>query len=249
MGIKSWLIRKLESDIDLATMDMPDSDKPKFINLKKRLLNSLRGTKQITDGTTEAKVKNDSREEFRNQLRVEDNKENKTNRDDKHTKINEMISYGFAGKCVHLHLPVDLKEDLHTLGVRQTIDKVNLYLVDAIEKINEQKKKGTKHFKNKNSIYMISPALIPTELKILEEFGFTTKFFYKGDLQSNNFVKEDREAILARKIFGQHNNVGTANLEFKNIDTEKFKEAKKALVERCEKAGITIEKPEEDKER
>ena len=89
MGIKSWLIRKLESDIDLATMDMPDSDKPKFINLKKRLLNSLRGTKQITDGTTEVKVKNDSKEEFRNQLRVEDNNENKTNRDDKHTKINE----------------------------------------------------------------------------------------------------------------------------------------------------------------
>jgi hypothetical protein len=78
-----------------------------------------------------------------------------------------MISYGFAGKCVHLHLPVDLKEDLHTLGVRQTIDKVNLYLVDAIEKINRMKQSGTKHFKNKNSIYMISPALIPAELKLL----------------------------------------------------------------------------------
>jgi hypothetical protein len=96
---------------------------------------------------------------------------------------------------------------------------------------------------------MISPALIPAELKILEEFGFTTKFFYKNDLKSENFVKGEREAQLARKIFGPYKNVGTANLEFKEINSEKFKQAKADLVARCNKNGITIEQPEEDKDR
>jgi hypothetical protein len=204
--------------------------------------------KRLPEGESEVRVTDDKREEFRNELRVDDNATN-DNRHDDHTKINEMISYGFAGKCVHLHLPVDLKEDLHTLGVKQTIDKVNLYLVDAIEKINGMKQSGAKHFKNKNSIYMISPALIPAELKILEEFGFTTKFFYKNDLKSENFVKGEREAQLARKIFGPYKNVGTANLEFKEINSEKFKQAKADLVARCNKNGITIGQPEEDKDR
>lgn len=206
--------------------------------------------KRLPEGEEIPKTADNTREEFMDRIKVGDNgKAPETKDKNGHTKVNEMISYGFAGKCVHLHLPVDLKEDLHTLGVRQTIDKVNLYLVDAIEKINRMKQSGTKHFKNKNSIYMISPALIPAELKLLQEFGFTTKFFHKGDLNNEHFMKTEREAVLARKIFGPHNNVGTASLEFKQIDTEKFQQAKAALVERCNKNGITIEQPEEDKDR
>ena len=228
---------------------MYESYKPMFFDLKRRLLNNLRGTKQLPEGKEEQKLKDNSKEKFRDSLKVEDKNERPEHENDKHKPINKMISYGFAGSCVHLHLPVDLKEDLSTIGIKQTMDKVNLYLVDAIEKINELKKSGDENFKNKNSIYMISPALIKTELKTLEEFGFTTKFFFKSELANPNFVKEDREAQLATRIFGPYKNVGTANLEFKEIDSEKFKQAKTALVERCKKAGITIEKPEEDKDR
>lgn len=228
---------------------MYESYKPMFFDFKKRLLNSLRGTKELPEGQEAVKVGDNSKEEFRDRIKVGDNKEKTDEIENKHKPINKMISYGFAGKCVHLHLPVDLKEDLTTIGLKQTVDKVNLYLVDAIEKINELKKSGEKNFKNKNSIYMISPALIKTELKTLEGFGFTTKFFSKSELANPNFVKEEREAQLATKIFGPYKNVGTANLEFKEIDSEKFKQAKAALVERCKKAGITIEKPEEDKDR
>ena len=228
--------------------EMYDSYKPMLFDFKKRILNTLRGTKQLTEGTTETKVKDNSKAEFRERIRVEDNKEQQTNRDDKHKPINKMISYGFAKNCVHLHLPVDLREDLRTLGIRQTKDKVNLYLVDAIEQLKNKKQSGDKNFKNKNSIYMISPALIPSELKILEEFGFTTKFYSKNELQNESFIKSDKEAQLAVKIFGPLKNVGTASIDFKNINSEKFKKAKEALVGKCQKAGITIEK-NEDKDR
>lgn len=228
---------------------MYESYKPMFFDLKKRLLNSLRGTKQLPEGTEEQKVKDDSKEEFRDRIKVEDNVERKEqeHENDKHTPINKLFSYGFAGNCVHLHLPVDLREDISTIGLKQTIDKVNLYLVDAIEKINEKKNDGAKNFKNKKSIYMISPALMKSELRTLESFGFTTKFFFKGELANENFVKTDREAQLARRVFGPYKNVGTANLEFKEINSEKFQQAKAALIERCKKEGITIEDSKEDK--
>ena len=236
MGIKAWLISKLERDVEI------EGNRSDW---RMKLLNTLKGTKQLPEGEEKIKIEGNDGEKFREGLRVTEKKEIH----DKHMRINKMITYGFAGKCVHLHLPIDLKEDLHTLGLRLTVDKVNLYLIDAIEKINEKKIDKVKNFKNKNSIYMISPVLIPSELEMLEEFGFTTKFYAKGVLSNNRLIEGDREAILATKIFGTQRNIGTANLEFKDIDTDKFKQAKAKLVERCNKAGITIEEPEEDKER
>lgn len=62
------------------------------------------------------------------------------NNTEKHTPINEMFSYGISGDCVHLHLPTDLHQMISKKGISGTIDTVNLYLLDAIEKNKDIKR-------------------------------------------------------------------------------------------------------------
>ena len=120
--------------------------------------------KRLPEGEEIPKTTDNTREEFMDRIKVGDNgKAPETKDKNGHIKVNEMISYGFAGKCVHLHLPVDLKEDLHTLGVRQTIDKVNLYLVDAIEKISKEPLIYHSAFKKNSYINEEGKEIIPEE--------------------------------------------------------------------------------------
>ena len=59
MGIKSWIIRKLEEDVEPDIYyheEMYPSRKPLTFNLKKRLLIYLRGTKQIAEDTTSSSI-------------------------------------------------------------------------------------------------------------------------------------------------------------------------------------------------
>ena len=54
---------------------MYESYKPMFFDLKRRLLNNLRGTKQLPEGKEEQKLKDNSKEKFRDSLKVEDKNE------------------------------------------------------------------------------------------------------------------------------------------------------------------------------
>lgn len=62
--------------------------------------------------------------------------ENLHHHNDDKEPINSMFTYGTSGNCVHLHLPVELRPVLKEKGIQGTIDTVNLYLLDAVDKIS-----------------------------------------------------------------------------------------------------------------
>ena len=114
--------------------------------------------------------------------------------------------------------------DMFTYGISKTIALVNLQLLDAIDKIKEMRDGGFYRFKDKNSIYMISPAVIKREMKFLEELDFTTHSYSKKQLSDEKFVQETPEAQLATHIFGHDKNVGTALIRFEQINSKQWQE-------------------------
>ena len=114
-----------------------------------------------------------SEENIRENLSKKIEEISQSKNEEKHP-INDMFTYGISGNCIHLHLPTDLHELMTKNGISKTIALVNLQLLDAIDKIKEMRDGGFYRFKDKNSIYMISPAVIKREMKFLEELDFTT---------------------------------------------------------------------------
>lgn len=156
--------------------------------------------------------------------------------------INEMFTYGITGNCVHLHLPIDLHKSMSKNGIKKTIALVNLYMLDAIERLKEMKNDGYYKFKYKDNIYMISPAMIKSELKILEKLGFDTRYYKKNDLKRQEFINKNEEAALAEKIFGKDRDIGVASITFDKINTNEYKEKKDNLIKEINDKGITIDK-------
>lgn len=160
------------------------------------------------------------------------------NTHEEHKPINEMFTYGISGGCVHLHLPGDLHRMLSEKGFSGTMDTVNLYLLDAIDKINNSRNLG--RFQGQDSIYMISPILLGRELKFLENLDFETYSFKKSQLKDPDFLNKTPEAKLAVSIFGDDKTVGTARIGFDKINSDKWQEKKKSTISEINKKGITI---------
>lgn len=161
---------------------------------------------------------------------------------EEHTPINEMFTYGIANNTIHLHMPVDLHQMISEIGISKTVATVNLFLLDAIEKIRKMQNDGYYKFNNKKSIYMISPILVGSEIKFLNELDFTTQTYKKTDLQNPEFVSLNPEAQLATHIFGTNKNVGTAKIDMNVINSNEWQEKRKIQVKEFEKKGITINK-------
>lgn len=159
--------------------------------------------------------------------------------------INKMFTYGISGKTIHLHMPVKLMDEMKTKGITGTVALVNLYLLDALDKLKELKNSGNREFKDKNQIYMISPILIDRELKFLDELDFATKLYSKKDLQSNIFLLENKEAQLAVTIFGNQKNVGTASISFDTLNNERWAQKKEKKVKELESKGYSIQELDE----
>ena len=136
--------------------------------------------------------------------------------------INDMFTYGISGNCIHLHLPGDLHQMISERGISGTIDNVNLQLLDAIDKIRQLRDDGFYRFKEKDSIYMISPILIGREMKFLDSMDFQTQSYKKEDLNDDKFIAEHPEARLATHIFGKNKNVGTASISFKTLSSKEW---------------------------
>lgn len=86
MGIKSWLINRLEKDVEPDIYyheTMYPSRKPFAFDLKKRLLSYLRGTKQIE----EAKTVNSTQEINKNSWELSDEERNFINAKEKNLEI------------------------------------------------------------------------------------------------------------------------------------------------------------------
>lgn len=160
--------------------------------------------------------------------------------DNKKFPINGMFTYGLSGNCIHLHLPADLHESLVKDGPSKTMAKVNLHLLDAIDRITALRNDGFHKFKDKNSIYMISPALIRPEIKFLNGLNFTTHMYTKRNLSDDAFVEEHPEAMLAVHIFGRDRNIGTALIGFDTINSPEWQAKKKQVIETLKNKGATI---------
>lgn len=160
--------------------------------------------------------------------------------DDKKYPINDMFTYGLSSNCIHLHLPTDLHESLMKEGPSKAMARVNLYLLDAIDRIKRLKEEGFYKFQNKNSIYMISPALIRPEIKFLRGLNFTTQMYKKADLSDDAIVEHNLEAMLAVHIFGKDSNVGTASIDFDTINSPEWQAKKRQAIEELKSKGVSI---------
>ena len=172
--------------------------------------------------------------------------ESQNNTIPKHTSINKFFSYGITGNCVHLHLPTDLHSMFTQRGISGTIDTVNMYLLDAIDKIKELKENGHDEFQGKDSIYMISPILLRRELKFLEELDFKTRTYKKQELNNQDFLKDNSEAKLAIQIFGKDKNVGTAQINFDLICSNEWQTKKEEKLKEFTSKGITFLTPKQE---
>lgn len=165
-----------------------------------------------------------------------------TLREEHKYSINEMFTYGVSGDSIHLHLPVNLEHLINKIGVTKTVDTANLYLLDAIEKIAQMKKEGFEKFRERKSIYMISPILRGQELIFLKDLDFKTQTYKKQQLRDSKFLEENPEARLARTIFGADKKVGTAQIDIDRITTPEWQEKKAKKVKEINDKGITIDK-------
>ncbi len=167
---------------------------------------------------------------------------------EKHIPINEMFSYGINGNCIHLHLPVDLHPMIFDKGISRTMDTVNLYLLDAMERIKSLRDSGYYKFQDKDSIYMMSPILKGKRiLGFLDELDFKRRFYREKELNNEDFLKNHSEAMLARKIFPERDYVGVAEITFDKMASQEWQDKKQKVVQELKNKGISLEKEKEEK--
>ena len=201
------------------------------------------------DGLEEEKLQamiaqiGDNEENIREYLKRKITEKN-NNRHEEHTPINAMFTYGISGSCIHLHMPVNLREMMSEKGMTKTVDTVNLYLLDAIEKIRMLQNAGYFKFKGIESIYMISPILLKKEIEFLNGLDFETHSYKKKQLQSEEFVEGNPEAQLAVNIFGRDRNVGTARIGLDTINSQEWQRKRIQTVEKFKTQGVELNEDE-----
>lgn len=196
----------------------------------------------MTDEEIEDKTKNASemqiKQHFENQIKNRSNRENS-----QFTKVNDFFEYGISGGCIHLHLPGDFHKMFEKLGKVRASAVIAKQLIDAVTKINNQRNTKDSRLEKCTSIYMISPIFysptfypralrnnsirekIRIETPIFKMFnlmGLETTTYTREELQNPNFVRNNKEAQLAVKNFGDDRDVGAASLSFEKFNSKKF---------------------------
>ena len=124
-----------------------------------------------------------------------------------------------------------------------TAKEANTFVYDWLKSVgvpNKLKDEGFYRFVDKESIYMISPAMIKSEMKFLEGLDFATHSYKKKQLEDEKFVQETPEAQLAIHIFGKDKNIGTASIGFDTINSAEWQEKKKRTKKELEEKGASI---------
>lgn len=170
--------------------------------------------------------------------------EKNNNRHEEHTPINAMFTYGISGSCIHLHMPVNLREMMSGKGITKIMNTVNLYLLDAIEKIRTLQSDGFYRLEGIETIYMISPILLKKEIEFLNGLDFETHSYKKKQLQSEEFVEGNPEAQLAVNIFGRDSNVGTARIGLDTINSQEWQRKRIQTVEKFKTQGVELSEDE-----
>ena len=98
------------------------------------------------------------------------------------------------------------------------------------------------HYKiqEKDSIYMIFPILLGRQMKFLKGLDFEIRTYRKKELSSEEFIKENPEAMLVTRIFGKDKNIGIANIKFNTISSKEWQEKKQETVKYFESKGINL---------
>lgn len=224
-----------KKDIKMILMSMRTSENEKIIN------NLLGKVDMMDDRSLQNAVEQvgGTKEDVRAfwEKKISGKRYDKT---EKHIPINDMFFYGISENNIHLHLPVDLHQMISQKGISRTIDIVNLYLLDAIDRLKALKDEGYYKFQGKTGIYMISPLLAGRERKFLEDLDFSTRIYKKKELNNEEFLKENIEAKLATDVFGKGKQVGVASIKFDTISSKEWQEKKQQVIKDLESKGITL---------
>ena len=217
----------------LMTMRTPENES---------IINNLLGKlDMLNDNTLQAALDNvgNTEDDVRKYFTEQIAKKQSTQSEEKFP-INEMFTYGISGDCVHLHMPVDLHKMISDKGRHATFDTVNLYLLDAIDKIKQLKDSNFYRLQSTNNIFMISPILYGHGLKFFESLDFVTNSYRKTDLKNNEFLTQNTEAQLATEIFGTDKNIASATISFDTISTPEWQDKKREKIEEFAKKGIVF---------
>ena len=77
--------------------------------------------------------------------------------------------------------------------------------------------------------------------KFLDELDFQTKVYTKKDLKNDEYIDQNPEAKLAKAIFGDSKNVGTAKIGMDVVNSKKWQEKMQNTVKKFNEKGIVLE--------
>lgn len=181
-----------------------------------------------------------SRKQIEEALRVKLEQDMQRAREKKYP-LNNFISYGVSGKTIHIHiLPKSIREDIVKKGIRRVYNEATLYLVDALEQIEEMS--GEQEWEQ---VYAISPILSGGTLRIFEQLGFETKLYGEEEMERQT----EPETQLARYIFPEAVRVGTAKLSIEELRTPEWQRKKEEVKQELKQKGVTILQEEEQEQK
>ena len=167
---------------------------------------------------------------------------------EKHLPLNKLFTYGITGSTIHLHLPGNLFKITGEKSPSKAQDKVNLYLIDALEKIKEMKQNGDSRIKGVKNIYMISRLLSrEDERKLLFDLGFDTKIHTSDDLKNKEYIEKNPESRLAIHLFGDIKSVGSAIMPLDKVYEKDWEVKKEEVKKNIKSTGISLDDDSEQR--
>lgn len=219
------------------------------------LLNKLN---QMTDDQISEKLEKIGTTDDQIRTALDNRIQNMMNKEKYKTKeypLNDMFYYGLSGDSAHIHL---VPKDLHHLlekGPEYLVDTVNLYMLDAIDKLKNLKLDEDPRFVFVSHVYMITPMYhSPTfekanELEFLRSLLFRVNSYSPENLQDNEYLKTHPEAQLAKDIFGDQKKVATAIIGIDTLAGEEWQTLKEAKFEEYRKKGLTLPDAQDHEDR
>ena len=214
------------------------SNNPDFENITRYITKvELIPEEELNNRTAELDKKN--LEQF---IENEIEKEKQSTIYNKNVTLNDYFEYGIDEDTIHIHLPKDLHEEFRNLGTKKALAQIGVYLIDAVNKINNERNSDNEDLKRCRQIYMISPIFYsrkfyPQNLRkigdnisiespvliLLKKLGINTRTITAQQIQDRNNLEADSEIQLAYKHFGDERDIGVASLDFEKLNTKKWK--------------------------
>lgn len=144
--------------------------------------------------------------------------------DHKFIELNELVSYGFGGQTVHIHV---VPKDARSLLTREGFKKAELALIDATEKLKVLMETDSRYKKVEN-IYAVSGIITGPVARWFRNIGYDVKTLVMND------AKKDEELKVFVDRFKEQPKLGRAILSKQKLLSEEWEnikeERKNALV-------------------